>query len=176
MRHGRRIRPILLALLVAITAGSAISRGAPPVQSIDYKVAIWYRRDRPLETFRYQAYDLRKGEYTRAVDDWLVLLRTRYPEYEVHVLDVVLAREKGATERLRLGSAIHRELLAAAAAEGVFLGAPIPRVQAPRPALPGTPSLLGRPTLPGLGSTGTVDFSPPRPSFPVPVPYPRPHP
>jgi hypothetical protein len=27
----------------------------------DYKVVVWYRRDRPLETFKYEVYDVRKG-------------------------------------------------------------------------------------------------------------------
>lgn len=176
MRPARWHGLILFAILGSVAAPPALASDDPPGRGPDYKVAVWYRRDRPLETFKYQAYDLRRGEYTRAVDDWLALLKAHYPAYEVHVRDVVLAREKGDTDRLRLGSAIHRELLAAAAAEGVFLGAPIPRVQAPRPALPATPSLLGRPTLPGIGSSGRVDLSPPRPSFPVPMPYPRPHP
>ena len=46
-----------------------------PSPRVDFKVVVWYRRDRPLETFKYQIYDLRKGEYTPAVDDWLELMR-----------------------------------------------------------------------------------------------------
>ena len=44
---------------------------------------IWYRRDRPLETFKYQIYDVRKGQYTPAVDAWVQLLRTKYTTYDV---------------------------------------------------------------------------------------------
>ena len=177
-----RARCLLVPLLCSLGApGRSAEAGDPPAPAAvqaDFRVVVWYRRDRPLDTFRYQAYDLRKGEYSRAVDDWLVLLKTRYPAYEVHIRDVVLAREKGATEALRLGSVIHRELLAAAAMEGIFLGEPLPRLASPRPGftLPAAPRLPGASAFPTIGSSGAVDLNPPRPSFPVPVPYPRPHP
>ena len=106
--HARRLMLPLLCLLGASAAAVAFDDppATAPVQP-DVKIAVWYRRDRPLDTFKYQVYDLRKGEYTRAVDDWLTFLRTRYPAYQVHIRDVVLAREKGATEALRVGSVIH---------------------------------------------------------------------
>jgi hypothetical protein len=164
---------VLAAWIARATAALADDRPASSAIKPDYKVAIWYDRGRPLDTFKYQVYDLRKGQYTQAVEDWLELMQTRYPGYEVRIRDVVLAREKGATESLRVGSVIHRELLAAAALEGVFLGEPL-RLRPSRPMLPTTPRPLGRPVLPGTG--GSIDLNPPRPSFPVPVPYPRPHP
>ena len=49
------------------------------------------------------------------MDDWLALLRSRYTTYVVIVRDVDLAREKGASEQLKVGSVIKRDLLAAAA-------------------------------------------------------------
>jgi hypothetical protein len=159
-------------------AGSASTSPA----RIDFKVITWFRRDQPLATFKYQIYDVRKGEYTPAVDAWLDLMRTKHPAYEVTVRNVDLAREKGQTEMLKVGSVIKRELAAAAGLEGILVG-------------DGTTEGLNRPrTLtPGLGpSTATrglvrpgplgprIDRSlyanPPSSGFPFPVPYPRPHP
>jgi hypothetical protein len=149
---------------------------------IDFKVITWFRRDQPLATFKYQIYDLRKGEYTPAVDAWLELMRTKHPGYEVTVRNVDLTREKGQTEMLKVGSVIKRELAAVAGLEGIFVGDGI------------VPGLNRLPTLtPGPGSPTArqgsfrsgplgpqVDRSlfanPPSSGFPFPVPYPRPRP
>jgi hypothetical protein len=173
-----RSRRLLLSLLFPVCLLPAVARADDPPARADFKIVVWYHRDRPLDTFKYQVYDLRKGEYTRAVDDWLLLMKTRYPGYVVHVRDVELAREKGATETMRVGSVIHRELLAAAAMEGIFLGDSLPRVVSPRPGarMPPTPRFPGASSFPSIGASGAVDLNPPRPSFPVPVPFPRPHP
>ena len=97
----------------------------PTSPRADYKVVIWYRQDRPLDTFKYQIYDVRKGEYTPAVDAWLELMRSKHPAYLVAVRDVDLSREKGETESLKVGSVVMRELTAAASLEGIVVGGPI---------------------------------------------------
>ena len=71
---------------------------------------VWYRRDGPLDTFKYQVYDVRKGQYTPAVDVWIQLLRTKYPAYDVMIREVDLTREQGETESLKVGSVVKREL------------------------------------------------------------------
>jgi hypothetical protein len=142
----------------------------------DFKVAVWYRRDRPLETFQYQIYDVRKREYTPAVDHWLALMRSKYTNYFVAVRDVDLSREKGETELLKVGAVIKRDLLAAAGMAGVFLGEPATRSPIPRPGLPGRPEMFDQPSTLRPRGSGAIDLNPPGPSFPVPVPYPRPHP
>ena len=110
---------------------------------------VWYRRDRPLETFKYQVYDVRKGQYTPAVDAWIQLLRTKYPAYDVTIREVDLAREQGETESLEVGSVIKRELMAAAALEGIVIGDTVPGLQvrtiAPRTGLSAAPGMIGRP-------------------------------
>jgi hypothetical protein len=88
----------------------------------DYKVLIWYRKTDSLGTFKYEIYDLRKGEYTAKVDDWMNDVRAKYPAYYVAVRDVDLAHEKGKTELLKVGSVIDRELAAAAGLAGIALG------------------------------------------------------
>ena len=88
----------------------------------DFKVLVWYRRDDALGTFKYQIYDLRKGEYSAAVDAWIKDIPAKYPAYIVLVRDVDLRREKGETEMLKVGSVIKRELMVAAAMSGVALG------------------------------------------------------
>ena len=173
-------------MIAALQAGTgSLAQTAPHkpnagAGSADFRVVVWYRRDQPLDTFKYQAYDQRKGEYTPAVDDWITLLRTKYPAYQIRVRNVFLDREKGATEALKVGSVIHEELLGAAALQGVFLGAPKLRLPE-RPHLPGPRcsqrrSVLGRPAPLGAALPDRSYLNPPAPGFPVPVPYPRPHP
>jgi hypothetical protein len=91
----------------------------------DYVVLVWYRRSDPLGTFQDQVYDVRKGEYSEAVDSWIKEIRTKYPAYQVLVRTVDLSRERGETEKLKVGSVIYRELMMAAAQSGVVLGAPL---------------------------------------------------
>ena len=95
---------LLIAALLAETASLAQTTAPKPPAtpgSADFRVVVWYRRDQPLETFKYQAYDERRGEYTPAVDDWITLLRTKYPAYQIRVRNVFLDREKGVTEALK---------------------------------------------------------------------------
>ena len=57
-----------------------------------------------------KVYDVRKGQYTPAVDAWIRALRTKYPAYDITSREVDLAREQGETESLKVGSVIKREL------------------------------------------------------------------
>jgi hypothetical protein len=178
--------------LLATVAGASDQASAPRAESqappsatshgADFVVAIWYRRDQPLDTFKYQVYDLRKGQYSKAVDDWLALMRAKYTTYVVIVRTVNLDDELGQTESLKVGSVIKRELLAAAALQGVFLGkegsAGLPRSFLPWPGVQPAPvpTLRPSPVRAGLPGAGVRNLNPPGPSFPVPMPYPRPHP
>ncbi len=145
---------------------------APGLAGIEYVVLVWYRRNDPIGTFQHQTYDVRKGEYTTAVDDWVRLMEEKFPAYVVRVHKVDLERERGATEQLKVGSVIHRELLVAAAESGVVLGAPLQIGPGPY-AAPGRASRPAQPIMPGGGGSRT-DLGPSPPSFPVPMPYPRP--
>ena len=59
---------IVLMLLIGSWMSASGQQSTPsdrPVDSsrhADFKVVVWFRRDRPLESFSYQIYDLRKGE------------------------------------------------------------------------------------------------------------------
>jgi hypothetical protein len=180
-------RKAALALVVAATLAAphsldagpgAAGRGPRPARNAhpdparaDEVVVVWYRLDDPLGTFRYRIYDVRKGEYTPAVDAWLDLMHRQFPRYEARALPVDLALEEGSTEKLKVGSVIRRELLLAAARSGVVPGAPI----AIRPATETPPSHpLARPELPGAG--GSSSINPVTPPSPFPMPYVRPHP
>jgi hypothetical protein len=146
---------------------------------VDYKVVAWFDRARPIASFQYQAYDVRKGEFTPAVEAWVAMMAEKYPNYDVAVRDVDLARESGPTETRKVGAVVHRELLAAAAAEGLFLGAESARSVVSREPL--TTRLT-----PIRGSHGPSLYLPAVPmsfprnglpmGFPVPMPFPRPHP
>jgi hypothetical protein len=146
----------------------------------DFKVLVWYRKNDPLGTFKYEVYDVRKGEYTAAVETWVRNIEKNYPAYFVVARGVDLKQERGETEQLKVGSVIKRELMVAAAMSGVFVGgggslSPGPGLELNR--TPATAPSVGSMNRP-LGSAG-IDRSylnPPTTPFPVPVPYPRPHP
>jgi hypothetical protein len=91
----------------------------------------------------------------------------------VRVRAVDLRRERGETEKLKVGSVIYRELLIAAAQSGVVLGAPM-QISSGPPASAGRAARTNPPAMLGGGDRSYLNPSPP--SFPVPVPYPRPHP
>ena len=140
----------------------------------DFRVLFWYRRADPLATFQYQVYDLRKGEYTPAVDTWIKDVEMKYPAYTAFMRNVNLAVEEGKTEKLKVGAVIKRELTVAAALSGVILGSPINSSARPFESLQG----LGSPTTRRSSPiSNDRSFLNPGPTpFPVPVPYPRPHP
>ena len=93
MKHACSLGLALWRLSVPLTflsgscPGSFETRrlGLNLARGIDFKVITWFRRDQPLATFKYQIYDVRKGEYTPAVHAWLELMRTKHPAYEVTV-------------------------------------------------------------------------------------------
>jgi hypothetical protein len=144
-----------------------------PSGRADFKVVVWYRRNDPLASFQYQVYDVRKGEYTEAVEAWTRDIPTKYPAYLVVVRPVDLSRVPGATEKLKVGSVIHRELLIAAASAGVILGEPL-RVSPGPYAGPSRVSAANRPPVPLQPDRSFLNPSPT--TFPVPIPFPRPHP
>ena len=151
----------------ARTSGPALGRA-------DFVVLIWYRRNDPLGTFQYQTYDVRKGEYTGAVDDWIKLMREKHPSYLVRVHD---GRSGSRARRHR--AAQGRVGDPSRAADGRRAIRRLPRcTDADRPGAvrdsrPGLANQLG-PRCPAGGDRSYLN--PSGPSFPVPMPYPRPHP
>ena len=91
-------------------------------QQTDFKVLVWYRQSDPLGTFKFEIYDVRKGEYTAKVDEWIKDVRARFPSHYVALRDVDLTREKGATDLLKVGKVIDREVAVAAARAGIVIG------------------------------------------------------
>jgi hypothetical protein len=182
MAHGVmfKVSSVLLTIATASPAlafGPGEAAGAPrpgravrpdPIHA-DFIVLIWYRRDDPLGTFQDQVYDVRKDEYTTAVDDWVRHTTTKYPSYLVLVRTVDLSRERGRTEKLKVGSVIQRELLAAAAQSGVILGTPVQIGPGPYAGQSQTPRSAQMPAP-------DRSFLNPDPTrYPIPV-YPRTHP
>ena len=123
---------ILLSLPLAASAFSGPGEAASHAKSqpvaknaaphTDYKVLIWYRKNDSLGTFKFEIYDVRKGEFTPEVDDWIKNIKAKYPAYYVALRDVDLSRELGATDLLRVGKVIDREVAVAAALAGVPYG------------------------------------------------------
>jgi hypothetical protein len=142
----------------------AVAVGTAP----DVRIVFWYDRKRPLETFHHQVYNLRKHEYTPAVERWFKRMREQYEGYDAYSRDIVLEREHGDTEKHKIGSAIVREFLIVGSAYGYdFGGFSAAGVTGFHP----TPL---RP-LPRVGISPFIPVAPSVP-FPVPYPYPRPHP
>ena len=167
-----------MALLGTLTIPAA----APPPEPPDFKVAFWYRRNDPLNTFQFQIYDVRKGEYdAAAVASWLGRVARDFPGYRAYVHDV--RASPGEEPRRKVASVIIAEHIITGGPNGgyglrsgggssyrgldfgLMSGAPS------GPAGPG----VSRPfrSLPGVG--GSPPSLPSYP-FPVPYPYPRPHP
>jgi hypothetical protein len=171
-------------LLLAIPSGSAAMEFGPgeaaggsqrvSAGATDFKVLVWYRRDDALGTFKYQVYDVRKGEYSAAVEAWIKDIPAKYPAYIVLVRDVDLKRAKGETEMLKVGSVIKRELMVAAAMSGVAIGEGFR--SRPGPTYLGPSQGFSANRSAALPKTDRNFLNQNPPSFPVPVPYPRPHP
>ncbi len=96
---------LFLLLLLAQTP-------APAAPAPDFKVVFWLDG----ATLRHQAYDVRKGQFTPAVDDWLRRQRFRVDEAGyvtgdrfATVRDVFLAHYPGRTEHEKLDAAIAQE-------------------------------------------------------------------
>ena len=69
---------LLFCMSTGTTEGSAgpgeaaaRSGSRPAGGRADFKVVVWYRRNDSLGTFKYEIYDVRKGEYTAKVDEWV---------------------------------------------------------------------------------------------------------
>jgi hypothetical protein len=161
-------------------AHSASQRAGERVaEKADFKVLVWYRKRDPLGTFKYEIYDVRKGEYTAEVDEWIKDVQTKFPGYYVVKRNVDLSRETGQTELLKVGSVISRELAVAAGSAGIVIG---PGRSASSSLFTGagtgprnTGSQRGpsRRGLPGATSRDRDYLTPPATPFPIPVPFPR---
>jgi hypothetical protein len=154
-------------------------------RSPDFKVVFWYQNG----LLKHQVYDVRKGQYTKAVDNWVH--RVHYDPSGLYALpgpmafvrDVFLEEEPGETESEKLANAIarieervsgrdRRALRDRAYIRG-YAG-PVPGYTVPmererkfRP-LP----LSSTPSAPGSGGFSLA----PGPASPFPYPYVRPHP
>src|SRR5437867_2934717 len=99
VRLGRVLVLVLALLLAADRAPGQAPSAPPPAAAADYKIAFWYHRSDPLNTFHYQVYDLRQGQYTGAVEDWLRTMQANHPDYAAYVKDLRLKPDSGQTER-----------------------------------------------------------------------------
>ena len=91
--------------------GAAFVLLSLPASGGEIRILFWFDRARPLDTFKFQAYDLRKQEFTPAVEGWIKATRDTSPGYDAYTRDVDLARERGETENLKIGSVITREFI-----------------------------------------------------------------
>ena len=161
-------------------------------EKADYKIIFWYNRSRPVETLQHEVYDVRKGQFTPAVEAWLRKVNVEYPAYMAYARDVDLARTPGATEPLKVGRVILDELDILVGAQGITPGAleaqgitagafgaqgitaGAIRSASPFSNEPRGPGYVA--PLPFPGSRYRPMYGPPPYLFPTPYPYPRPHP
>ncbi|WZO98456.1 hypothetical protein EP7_000035 [Isosphaeraceae bacterium EP7] len=177
MRAARFLAPILAASWASSVANAQpVPNPARPAP--DFRVVFWFDARGAL---RHQAYDLRKGEYTKAVDDWVSAVRYDAHGYAVPgpmatLRNVRLSEEPGANEPEKLAAAIVRE------GRAITRGLDVSRLRPSTPLMPRTPErrVVARPALPPLISTERYAdpgrLAPLPAPFPFPVPYPRPHP
>jgi hypothetical protein len=165
----------------APAAPAAAASAKPARPEPDYKVVFWFSRD----DLKHQVYDVRKGQYTQAVDDWVNQQEFDASGYALPgrmatTRSVYLKNEPGTTEAEKLAAAIRRE-------EARILGkgpATSPYLRPPRFSFRAPERRTGRyevyrpvPLGPLFAPwESTPLFSAPEPLFPVPYPYPRPHP
>lgn len=165
----------------------------------DVVLVFWFVRMDPVRTFRYQAYDLRRGQYTPQVRAWLRMMADRYPSYEAYARTITLEHtsEKEASEAEQVKQAARRELMYVASYVGVPVDGVVPpagsvqplgrpfvtyfRSYYPSPRYRPAPQSEGlrplSPMLPSPGSGGLGGLGgPSMPSSPFPYPYARPHP
>jgi hypothetical protein len=183
------MRLLLVALLLLPLPAAA---GAPPP---DYKVAFWYRRADPLSTMQHQVYDVRRGEYTPAVADWLRTMRTTRPDYEAYIKDFFLDPTSGESAKKQLATMILREYRDRGGpyggyglrdAQGIYGPGGLPAlIPVPRLGLPAAPAFRsdasaysrGYGFLNSPGANRPPPYAlPPTTTSPFPYPYVRPHP
>lgn len=152
------VRSTLVSLLLLtqglgnspVRAQAEASKPGEPAPSAGYKVAFWYDRSRPAQTFRYQVYDLRKGAYDpQAVGRWLDLIGARFPGYAAYVSDVPTVPGAGRDDQEALQAAIEQERRTAGTSGRTSL--PIPSAatvdQTPRPTTPAPGQERPRPNV-----------------------------
>lgn len=175
---GLLITPGFLTTLVLAQAGDE----NPAAPRAEYKIAFWYDRTQPLQTFRHQVYDVGKGEYDEAtVRRWLDLMHARFPYHAAYVKDVPTRLESGQEGTEAVAAVIAQEKQRLVESRRRALSNDNPRRtdfgRLMRPSISGyTPSrsTTGRRTL-IMPPSGASSFGY-TPTSPFPFPYPRPHP
>jgi hypothetical protein len=99
---------LLLPMWAPLPAPAQVTAAAP-ASGPDYKIAFWYRRSDPLSSMLHQVYDLRHGQYTRAVDDWLATMHRSHPDYDAYIKDLRIDPRAAESDRKQLATAILRE-------------------------------------------------------------------
>jgi hypothetical protein len=170
-----------LILLTGLLVGADHATVSPDAE---IRVVTWYEGARPFETFRYRAYNVTRGEYTAAVDQWKALMARSYPGYVVSERDL---RVSDGDASRAITAALEREKLdlaeAILAAHRSALPERAPSYRSYQSGFRGLTSPSSRPgpresrlprSFTPLGAANTV----PSPGylFPNPYPYPRPHP
>jgi hypothetical protein len=154
--------------------GSAVA--APSMA--EYKVVFWFDGT----TWRSQAYDLRKGEYTAAVDDWVKRIEFDAfgfvrPGPMATVRKISLPESPVESLRERLAGAIRDELERTLRGKpgppGRRVASPVSIDNAPGPRGHLAPRRPARGTMLTPGASRVGPFNPPRP---LPSPYPFPYP
>jgi hypothetical protein len=123
-RRGRHC-PLVLSLVLAATRALGQAPVVPPAaerpaRPPDFKIAFWYLRSDPLNTFRHRTYDVRRGQYTRAVEDWLRAMKRDHRDYEAYIKDVRLEPDIGQGAEKQLATLILQEHLDRAGPNGGF--------------------------------------------------------
>jgi hypothetical protein len=159
---------IVNVLVPEAAAQDRAAKDAKPAPHVDLKILFWYDKNHPLESFKHQVYDVRKGEYTPRVDAWPAMVTKQRPQYVAYVREIDFSRFRGASDNLKTGDAIIAEFLLVAFENDVDLTGP------PRSYFGARRAEQGKRSIPG--SAAAVFSAPGAGASPFPIPYPRPHP
>jgi hypothetical protein len=182
----------LMALPVPADPPAASAPGSS--RPADYVVVFWYARSDPLTSMRHQTYDVRQGQYTPAVRQWVDSVATKYPAYAAYVREVRIDPQSSAREKKQLATVILQEYVEKGGsnggygvrdAGGLYGGADVRRMLSsgeivarpgPRPE-PGAGAYLrgyGFLAAPGANRPPAFLLSP-SPATPAPMPFPYPY-
>jgi hypothetical protein len=185
---------VIVGLMAPPAPADPPGASAPAASPPDFMVVFWYARSDPLTSMRHQTYDVRKGQYTPAVRQWVETLATKYPAYAAYVKEVRVDPKSSDRERKQLATLILQEYVEKGGpnggygvrdAGGIYGGADVRRmlrsgeiVAHPGPeSQPGAGAYLrgyGFLAAPGANRPPAFLLSP-SPATPAPMPFPYPY-
>jgi hypothetical protein len=187
MSRGSVLIILVGSLAPRVDAAEPADAVTPPSAALsDFKLVLWYDRARPSASLQHRVYNVTRGQYTKAVDDWMGLMAREFPRYTVLVRELTVA-EAGSAEKVAAAVEDEKLALAKSIMEKYGIGDARRRSSyasgysglwlAPSPSSKANLSPYKNPVPRSFPELGSARMTPmPGYLFPNPWPYPRPHP